>query len=96
MCCLIASMMLFGPRVAIVLWWLFSSARWDAAFSSVFIPIAGFFLLPWTTLMWVLVAPNGNASGIDGLFLLLAVIVDLSSYGSGFYGSSNRNTPQTI
>ncbi len=89
-------MMLFGPRFAIVIWWLFSSARWDAAFSSVFIPIAGFFVLPWTTLMWVFVAPNGQASGIDGLFLLLAVIADLSAYGGGVYGNTHRNAPPQV
>jgi hypothetical protein len=82
-CCLAAIGALIGPRIAIVAWWLLDPARWALVFSSVLWPIIGFLVLPWTTLVYVWLAP----SGIDTLgliFLVLAVIVDLGSYGGGY------------
>ena len=72
-----------GPRVLIALWWLFQPSRWDAAFSSVIFPILGFVLLPWTTLMWVAVAPFGNVAGTDWLWLAIAFMGDLFSGAGG-------------
>lgn len=82
-CCIVAIGALIGPRVAIVAWWLLDPARWALVFSSVLWPILGLVLLPWTTLVYVWLAPGG----IDTLGLILlgvAVIVDLSSYGGGY------------
>jgi len=74
---------LIGPRVAIVAWWLLDPARWALAFSSALLPILGFILLPWTTLVYVWVAPGGiDTLGL--IFLVLAVIVDIGAYGGGY------------
>ena len=62
MCCLLASLFMFGPRAAIVVWALIEPARWSASFDTVLWPIVGFLLLPWMTLMFVAVAP-GAAHG---------------------------------
>jgi len=83
MCCIVAIGALIGPRVAIVAWWLLDPARWSLAFSSALLPILGFILLPWTTLVYVWVAPGGiDTLGL--IFLVLAVIADLGSYGGGY------------
>lgn len=83
MCCIVAIGALIGPRVAIVAWWLLDPARWALAFSSALLPILGFILLPWTTLVYVWLAPGGiDTLGL--IFLVLAVIVDLGSYGGGY------------
>src|SRR4051812_36034691 len=55
--CLVFTLLLLGPRAAIVLYWLGWPARWDAAFGSPVVPIIGFLLLPWATLTYLLVAP---------------------------------------
>jgi hypothetical protein len=82
-CCIVAIGALIGPRVAIVAWWLLDPARWALAFSSALLPILGFILLPWTTLVYVWLAPGGiDTLGL--IFLVLAVIVDLGSYGGGY------------
>ena len=83
MCCIVAIGALIGPRVAIVAWWLLDPARWSLVFSSALLPILGFLLLPWTTLVYVLLAPGGiDTLGL--IFLVIAVIVDLGAYGGGY------------
>ena len=83
MCCIVALGALIGPRVAIVAWWLLDPARWALAFSSALLPILGFILLPWTTLVYVWIAPGGIDT-IGLVFLVLAVIVDVGAYGGGY------------
>ena len=86
MCCLITVLMLAGPRAAILVWWLIDQARWESAFQSFVWPLLGFLFLPWTTLMFVLVAPDGALVGFDWIWLGLGLLVDLSAYGSSRYG----------
>ena len=42
--------------------------------------------------MYVGVAPTGNVSGIDWLWLAIAFIADLASYSGGAYGNKDRYT----
>ncbi len=90
MCCLVAALLLFGPRVVIFLWWLFDMARWERAFDSFIVPAIGFIFLPWTTLMFVAVAPRGDVVGADWLWLAIALLIDIASYGSGYRGRQAR------
>ena len=88
--CLFVVLLFFGPRSAIALWWIFDTVRFDVTFSSFWLPFLGFLLAPWTTLMYVLVAPGG-VNGLDWLWLGLAVVLDLASYSSGgVYGRRRR------
>ena len=80
--CLLIFALLFSPRLVMVIWWLLDMARWSATFDNIILPVIGFVLAPWTTLMYVLVAPGGVA-GIDLLLLGIAVVVDLGSLGGG-------------
>jgi hypothetical protein len=90
--CLFFSLLLFGPRLAGALWWLLQPMRWDATFTTFLIPVIGLVFLPWTTVMYVLVAPGG-VHGMDLIWLLLAVLADVSSYaGGGVYGRRRQRT----
>jgi hypothetical protein len=80
--CLVIFALIFSPRIVMVLWWLLDMARWAATFDSPLLPILGFLLAPWTTLMYVLVAPGGVGGG-DWLLLGIAVLVDLGALGGG-------------
>ena len=80
--CLFLILLAFGPRTAIAIWWLVEPLRWSATFGSFFLPLLGFLFIPWTTLMYVLVAPNG-VNGLDYLWLGLAVAADIASYSAG-------------
>ena len=86
MCCFFTTLVLFGPRLAILIWWLVQPARWygtaASAFDSWFWPILGLIFLPWTTIMYVLVFPGGIV-GFDWLWLGLGLLADIASYSGG-------------
>jgi hypothetical protein len=87
MCCLLALAALIGPRIATVAWYLLDPSRWVAVFQGAWLwPVLGAVLVPWTTLVYVLLAPAGGIEGVGGiglLLLIIAVVVDLGSYGGG-------------
>ncbi len=91
MCCLITALGLLGPRAGIVVWWLVEPGRWVHAFHGFFVwPVLGFLFLPWTTLAWVLIAPQGIASGAGWFVLLIAFLIDLGSWSGGGFGNRHR------
>lgn len=91
MCCLVTVLVLAGPRLTIVLWWLLAMDRWKSAFDTFWWPFLGFVFLPWTTLVYVLVAPNGRVVGFfDWFFLALALAGDVGSYTGGAWGNRER------
>ena len=89
MCCVIAALFALGPRAAILIWWLVDQVRWNAAFDTFLIPLLGFLILPWTTLMWVLVFPGG-VDGFDYIWLGIAVAFDVFSWAGGGYTNRDR------
>ena len=73
-----------SARFALFLTWLLTT-RMGVAFTSGWIGLLGFFILPWTTLAWTwMYQPAKN--GVDGfgvIVVVFAFIVDVASYGSG-------------
>jgi hypothetical protein len=93
MCCLFTSLVLLGPRIVGVFWWIAQPNRWvPVTFSSWIWPTLGLLFVPWTTLMYVLVAPGG-LGGLDWLWLVLAVFADVGSFAGGGYGNRDRISP---
>jgi hypothetical protein len=88
--CVFFTLLLAGPRAAILIWWLINPDRWDNAFDTFIWPLLGFIFLPWTTLMFVIVAPFGNVVGWDWFWLALAFFIDISVWGSSGYGNRDR------
>lgn len=88
--CLLIILLILGPRAIIVVWWVLAPVVWSATFGTLLLPILGFVFLPWTTLVYVLVAPGGIV-GTDYLWLALALLADLSSH-AGLYGRRRRAT----
>lgn len=89
MCCAFLALVLLGPRVFGVFWWIFQPVRWQAAFTNLFggglwwlWPMLGIIFLPWTTLMYVIVAPGG-VGGWDWLWIGIMLVFDIASYGGG-------------
>jgi hypothetical protein len=87
--CLFLGLLLLGPRVVIVFWWLLEPVRWAAAFDTFLLPLFGFLFLPWTTLMYVLVSPAG-LTGADFLWLGLALLGDIATIAGGAVGGRGR------
>ena len=89
MCCLFTTLVLLGPRVVGALWWLFRPGYWQTVFGTWIWPLLGLIFLPWTTLMFAILAPRG-IYGFEWLWIVLAVVADLATYGGGAYGNRNR------
>jgi hypothetical protein len=87
--CLVALLALISPRLALFAIWLFTGLL-GRAYEEWWLPLLGFFLLPWTTLayavMWA-AGPNG-VDGYEWFIVILAFLVDLSSYAA----SNRRRT----
>ena len=73
--------------------WIARPAMMDATFGSFIIPCLGFLFLPFTTLMYVFLMQGvGTIQGLDWLWLILAVVLDLASIGGG-RGSQPQSHP---
>lgn len=79
MCCVFLALMFTGPRLAAIVWWLLQPARFNLIFSNIVMPILGILFLPWTTLMYLILAPGG-ITGWEWLFFILGVFFDIGSY----------------
>jgi hypothetical protein len=90
MCCFFLILVMLGPRIGGALWWLIQPVRWEAAFRDFLTggnlwwiwPILGIIFLPWTTIMYVILAPGGIA-GFDWLWLGLMLVFDILWYTGG-------------
>ena len=90
MCCAFLTLFLLGPRIFGAFWWLFQPVRWEAAFGGWTAgtlwwiwPVLGLIFLPWTTIMFILVAPGGVV-GWDWFWIGLMVLGDIMSYTGGY------------
>jgi hypothetical protein len=83
--CLLVLVAAISPRLALVLVWIFTNLV-DRAFEGFLLPLLGLIFLPLTTLIYVLAySPLTGVSGWGWFFVILAVLVDLGSYGGGAY-----------
>ena len=89
MCCMLTTLVMAGPRLALIIWWLFSTSRFNDAFSAIIWPILGIIFAPWTTLMYVILY-KGGITGLDWLWMGLAILIDLGSYAGGGWGNRDR------
>lgn len=84
MCCFFTSLMLFGPRFAILIWWLINPARFNLAFDNWILPLLGAIFLPWTMIFYLIVFPGGVV-GFDWIWLGIGFFFDVMWYvGGGF------------
>ena len=82
--CFVALLALLSPRLALFFIWIFSDLLGDA-FDSWFVPLLGFFLLPWTTLAYAMMwaASTNEVSGFEWFLVILAFLFDLGAYAQG-------------
>lgn len=82
--CLLAILAFFLPRVVLVLIFL-TSDYLGKAYQTVIWPLLGFLFFPYTTLAYAF-AMHENGGKVSGIYLVLvviAVLLDLGSNGSG-------------
>lgn len=79
------------PRLLTLFFWIARPERWNAAFNGPILPILGIIFLPFTTLVYViLVTPGQSLSGLDIVFLLVAVAIDVFNWGASAYANKER------
>jgi hypothetical protein len=77
-------------RLFLIFAWLARPVLFNAAFGGWILPCLGILILPFTTLMYlILVQGVGTIQGIDWVWLILAVFVDIASIGAA--GAANRD-----
>ena len=89
MCCFFTALLLFGPRLAILIWWIYTPVYVTTLFQTWIWPILGWIFLPWSTLMYMVAAGGGGIIGFDWILLGLGVFADMASY-FGSYAERNR------
>jgi UDP-N-acetylmuramyl pentapeptide phosphotransferase/UDP-N-acetylglucosamine-1-phosphate transferase len=83
--CLLFLLILLFPRVAIALLFFFSTYLDRPFHNALLLLILGFIFLPLTTLVYAWMFNSGIAiAGINILYLIVAVIVDLGLLGGGY------------
>jgi hypothetical protein len=79
--CFVPLLALISPRLALFFVLVFSD--WvGRAFDGWVAPVIGFFLLPWTTLAYIVMWNVGGrgVEGFDWLIVIFAFVVDVMSY----------------
>ena len=89
--CFLLFIVLLFPRVTLLLLWLFSGYLQRAFGSGLLVPVLGFFFLPLTTLVYAWETNNHMpTTGLNLIWLLIAVIIDLGGLGGGAHRQSRR------
>jgi hypothetical protein len=90
--CLFAIIGGLFPRLGVLFIWLARPVYFSAAFGGNWLwPLLGVIFLPFTTLMYVLLwSPGVGLTGLDWLWLLLAIVLDLGNVGGTGYANRAR------
>ncbi len=82
--CLLVILVLAFPRVVLALLFFFSTYL-ERAYHGVLVPLLGFIFVPLTTLVYAWMINNQQpVAGLNLVWLLLAVLIDLGSLGGGY------------
>jgi len=89
MCCFLTTLVFFGPRLALLVWWLINPLLFDRAFGERwFLSLLSWLFIPWTTMMYLVVFPINGV--FDWIILGLGILADIASYSGGFYGNRDN------
>ena len=81
--CLLVLLILVFPRIVLVMMY-FTSTYLQRAYHDLIIPVLGFFFLPLTTLVYAwLMNSHYKIDGINLVYLVVAVIIDLGGLSGG-------------
>lgn len=89
--CLLVLVILFFPRVVLVLMFLFTTYLQRAFHNGLLVPLLGFIFLPITTIVYAWeINSHLPLEGFNLLWLLLAVVFDISGWGGGGFHARRR------
>jgi len=91
MCCAVTIFILFGPRLAILGWWLINPALFSSAFSTWIWPLLFAVFAPFTMIFflfgWYL---STGISGFEWVLIAIGIVLDVSSHTGAGYGNRGR------
>ena len=83
--CFVLLLGAFFPRLALALMALFNDEITRAFDGSWILALIGWFVLPYTTLIYVLLHwATGDVAGIDWAFVAFGFVLDLGAYTGGY------------
>lgn len=89
--CFFLLIVLLFPRVILALTWFFSTYLQRAYHGDMIVPLLGFLFLPLTTLVYAWEMNNHlPTAGINLIWLLIAVVIDLGGIGGGAHRQTRR------
>ncbi len=87
--CLIILIGAFFPRLVLVLVWL--TGYGARAFDSTIVPLAGFFVMPYTTLAYAIAMNEvGAVHGLGLALVIVGVVFDFGGWGGTHSGYKHR------
>lgn len=92
--CLFGIFGALAPRLALILLWLARPVYFNAVFGSGFLACIGFLFLPFTTLIYALLAEPTLGRGVglnflDWIILIFAFLIDIGAVGGAAYANKN-------
>ena len=87
MCCFFTTLVFFGPRLAILVWWLITPLYVSSIFGDNWLlTLLAWAFIPWTVLMYMVIG-GGPLVGFDWVLMALGVLADVASYSGGGWGN---------
>lgn len=89
--CFVVLFALISPRLALFFVWIFTNDL-SRAFDTFWLPLLGFFLLPWTTLAYAVMWSTGTAGvhGFETFVVIFAFLADLASAAGSRRSAAGR------
>ncbi|MHB1346139.1 MAG: hypothetical protein ACYCXK_01500 [Candidatus Humimicrobiaceae bacterium] len=91
MCCAVTVLILFGPRLGILVWWLINPALFNSAFNFWIWPLLLAIFAPFTMIFYLIawyLSPGIN--GFDWILIAIGVILDISTHSGAGYRYRDR------
>ena len=89
--CFLLLVVLLFTRLALALMWFFSTYLQRDFHGCLLLPVLGFIFLPLTTIVYAWELNSGMpTAGVNLVWLLVAVVIDLGGLGGGAHRQSRR------
>ena len=89
--CLSGAFGIILPRFVLLVGWYNDQSYWNGLFGSGLLFFAGWFFLPWTTLIYGFTAPNGMTL-LNWIFVAFAFVADIGTYGFGAFAARKQTS----
>ncbi|MHB1276012.1 MAG: hypothetical protein ACYC0D_09005 [Candidatus Humimicrobiaceae bacterium] len=91
MCCATTIFILFGPRLAILVWWIINPALFSSAFNTWIWPLLFAVFAPFTMIFFLIAwYLSPGISGFDWVLIAIGIVLDISSHTGAGYRHRDR------